>query len=323
MTATPAFARAGSWCCPAPAIWAPRRALRRHRYGRRSSRPAPGSSSPRHRACPSEGWGEVGGAHDGDENLRRTDLAGKPVDDHRHRVAGVIDKQLVAADMGLPHRDRQSRCPTAVQFAEARIAIPLGATLDVLVPQHCQGDVLALELAVNLSPIGLGTAPMALLGAGCREQRRPSALSVISAGNGQLNPALANRFRVNRTVDGATPTRRAISLSPTPAVVKRSTSRTWRIVVLSAGIRSPVQKQKERTLIGPAEAPPNRARSSRNTGRNHLGTPSDIKSECWATSSRIRGRLRPESASPERVASFTGLSRKNNLHTAYAVSRPD
>jgi len=54
----------------------------------------------------------------------------------------------------------------------------------------------------------------------CRPQRSAasSALSVISAGNGQLNPALASRFKVNRTVDGATPTRRAISLSPTPAV---------------------------------------------------------------------------------------------------------
>src|SRR6516164_5673290 len=123
-----------------------------------------------------------------------------------------------------------------------------------------------------------------------------SAVSVISAGNGQLNPALASRFKVNRTVDGETPTRRAISLSPTPAVLKRSTSRTWRIVVLSAGIHSPMQKPKERTLIGPAEAPLNRATSSRNGGRNHLGTPSDIKSEWWATSSRIRGRLPPESA---------------------------
>ena len=37
-------------------------------------------------------------------------------------------------------------------------------------------------------------------------------------------------------------------------------------------------------------------RSSRNGGRNHLGTPSDIKSEWLATSSRIRGRLPPESA---------------------------
>ena len=59
---------------------------------------------------------------------------------------------------------------------------------------------------------------------------------------------------------------------------------------------SPVQKPKERTLIRPAKAPFNRATSSRNAGRNHLGTPSDIKSEWWATSSRIRGRLPPESA---------------------------
>src|SRR3984893_4404790 len=100
-----------------------------------------------------------------------------------------------------------------------------------------------------------------------------SALSVISAGNGQVNPALASLFKVNRTVDGATPTRRAISFSPSPAVLKRSTSRTWRIVVLSAGIRSPVQKAKERTVIGPAEAPLNRATSSRNGGRKHLRTP--------------------------------------------------
>jgi hypothetical protein len=106
----------------------------------------------------------------------------------------------------------------------------------------------------------------------------------------------ASRFNVNRTVDGATPTRRAISLRPTSAVLKRSTSRTWRIVVLSAGIRSPMQKAKGADPNRPAETPLNRATSSRNAGRNHLGTPSEIKSEWWATSSRIRGRLPPESA---------------------------
>ena len=56
------------------------------------------------RLCPARlGIGEIGGAHDRDENLRRTDLTGEPVTDHRHRVAGIIDKQLVAADVGLPH----------------------------------------------------------------------------------------------------------------------------------------------------------------------------------------------------------------------------
>jgi hypothetical protein len=45
--------------------------------------------------------------------------------------------------------------------------------------------------------------------------------------NGQPSPAAARRFNVSRTVDDATPTRRAISLIATPAVFKRSTSRTW------------------------------------------------------------------------------------------------
>jgi hypothetical protein len=45
-----------------------------------------------------------------------------------------------------------------------------------------------------------------------------------------------------------------------------------------------------------AETPSNRATSSRNGGRNHLGTPSDIKSEWRARSSRNPGRLPSESA---------------------------
>jgi len=63
------------------------------------------------------------GAHDGDKDLRRLGLACQPVNDHRHRVASVIDKQLIAA-----------RGPDPVQLAEPRIPIPLGITLDVFVP---------------------------------------------------------------------------------------------------------------------------------------------------------------------------------------------
>jgi hypothetical protein len=44
--------------------------------------------------------------------------------------------------------------------------------LDVLVPQHRQGDVLALELAVDLGLIGLEVAAMTLLGADGRKQPR-------------------------------------------------------------------------------------------------------------------------------------------------------
>ena len=81
-------------------------------------------------------------------------------------------------------------------------------------------------------------------------------------------------------VGGATPTRRAISLSPTPAVLKRSTSRTRRIGILSAGIRSPVQKTKgadpnraSRGLAYLSEIIPEwRAKSSRNAERHQIGT---------------------------------------------------
>ena len=126
------------------------------------------------------GVGEVGGAQDGDKDLRRPGLAGQPVDDHRHRVAGVIDKQFVAAGMGLPHCDRDARRPPAVQLAKPRVAIAVAMPLDVLVPQDLQRDVLALQFAVNQRPVGLGTAPMPLLladgGEELRLQRRVSQL---------------------------------------------------------------------------------------------------------------------------------------------------
>jgi hypothetical protein len=52
--------------------------------------------------------------------------------------------------------------------------------LDVLVPQDLQRHVLAFQLAVNLGPIGLGAAAMALLGADGSEKLR------LQRGVGQL-----------------------------------------------------------------------------------------------------------------------------------------
>src|SRR5204863_4312847 len=83
----------------------------------------------------------------------------------------------------------------------------------------------------------------------------------------------------------------------------------------------PRAKPKGRTLIGPAEAPSNRARSSRNGGRNHLGTPSEIKSEWWATSSRIRGRLPPESARVDLKPRHRGSDTAHMRRTARCPSR--
>jgi len=50
-----------------------------------------------------------------------------------------------------------------VQLAEPRIAIPVGVPLDVLVPKDLQRDVLALQLAVNRRPVGLGATAVTLL----------------------------------------------------------------------------------------------------------------------------------------------------------------
>jgi hypothetical protein len=132
--------------------------------------------------------------------------------------------------------------PTAVQLAETEIAIAVGTPLDVLVPHDLQWDVLALQLAVNLGPIGLGSMAMALLGADGTDKLR------LQCGVGQfrrqrlVEPAVVSRCSVNRAVDDARFSCRAILLSETPVGLKRSTSRTWHIGVLSAA--PPWQKPK-------------------------------------------------------------------------------
>jgi hypothetical protein len=59
---------------------------------------------------------------------------------------------------------------------------------------------------------GLGEASVALLLADRGEELLLQRGVVISAGNGRPSPGAARRFNVSRTVDDATPTRRAISL---------------------------------------------------------------------------------------------------------------
>src|SRR5438445_9310845 len=96
--------------------------------------------------------GEARGTHHRDEDLCLAHLAGQPVDDHRYRVAGVVDEQLVATHVGLTHRDRELGFPASVQLAETGIAVALRMALDVLVPEDRQRDVLALELPVDGRP---------------------------------------------------------------------------------------------------------------------------------------------------------------------------
>src|SRR5205823_1173915 len=114
--------------------------------------------------------GEVGRAHDRDEDLRLVHLTGQPVDDHRHGVAGVIDEQLVATHMDLAHRDRELVFPASEELAEAGVAVALRIARDVLVPEDRQRDVLALQLPMDARPIGLDLPTVTLLRAGISEQ---------------------------------------------------------------------------------------------------------------------------------------------------------
>src|SRR5271169_6576687 len=170
-------------------------------------------------------------------------------------------------------------------------------SLDVLVPQDLQRDVLALQLAVHRRPVGLGETAVTLLLADsgkelCFQRRVDQFDRQWPAKPGGGKP-------LQRQPDGrwrhADPAGDLVAGHPggfQPKHVAHLAHRDplcWHRPL-------PWQKPKERTLSGPAETPSNRATSSRNGGRNHLGTPSDIKSEWWATSSRIRGRLPPESA---------------------------
>src|SRR5712671_6330097 len=108
---------------------------------------------------------------------------------------------------------------------------------------------------MNRRPIGLGEASVALLLADRGEEL------LLQRGVGHLGrqrpaePSGGKPLQCQPDRRRRHPTRRAISLIATPAVFKRSTSRTWRIAVLSAGIVPSHGKPKERTLSGPAETP--------------------------------------------------------------------
>ena len=108
-------------------------------------------------------------------------------------------------------------------------------------------------------------------------------------------PRTGGSSTLNRTVEGAVPTRRAISRVGIPADFNLITSRTWRIANLSVGIQVPLRKAERRDRIGariglvtPGDIIPEWwARSSRNGGRHQIGTVGEIIPESWAISSGI------------------------------------
>src|SRR5208282_79054 len=111
------------------------------------------------------GVGKARRAQHRHENLSRAPFASEPVDDDWHRVARVIHEQLLARSMGLAHNHRKLGGEAPIQLAEPAIAEAVRLLGDILLPEDRQGDVLALQLPVDPSPIGLRPPRRAGLGA--------------------------------------------------------------------------------------------------------------------------------------------------------------
>src|SRR3979411_1702363 len=96
----------------------------------------------------------------------------------------------------------------------------------------------------------------------------------MPTGKGQLSPASLIRLNGPRTVEAATPRRRAISRVGRPAEnFKRMISRAWRIATLSAGIIAPLDCQRrdlKQASGGARRHSSPRAASFRSGGRHHL-----------------------------------------------------
>ena len=90
----------------------------------------------------------------GDEQLRGQHLTSRAVD-HVQRRAGIVDEQLLAGDMGLPHGRRQPPLPGAKQLAEPAVAVALGVGGAMLLPHELQRYARPLQLAMDRRPVGL------------------------------------------------------------------------------------------------------------------------------------------------------------------------
>ena len=98
------------------------------------------------------GVGVVGRAQHGDEELDLGELAGGGIDDRR-LLAGVVDEQLLAGAMDLPHGQASVLEPPAVDLAVLRVAVPVRMVLEVLEVEQLQGDAGLAPFAVDVGAI--------------------------------------------------------------------------------------------------------------------------------------------------------------------------
>jgi hypothetical protein len=114
----------------------------------------------------------------------------------------------------------------------------------------------------------------------------PTRCRVISAGNGQLNLALASHFNGQSRRNPSAAGNLVVPNPGGPQTKHFGEGAHWHPLCWHPLPRAKSQRS----------GPCNRARSSRNGRRNHPGTSDEIESECLATSSRLRERLPSKAA---------------------------
>jgi hypothetical protein len=98
------------------------------------------------------GVGVVRRAQHGDEELDLGELAGGGLDDRR-LLARVVDKQLLAGAMDLPHGEAPALEPPPVNLAVLRVAVPVRVVLEVLEVEQLQGDARLATFAVDVRTV--------------------------------------------------------------------------------------------------------------------------------------------------------------------------
>ncbi len=96
--------------------------------------------------------GVVRRAQNGNEDLGLLDLASSTVR-HGHRLAGVVDEQLLSRRVGLAHRQRQPLAPAPVVVAEGAVLEAVLLPGLVLLPQQFQCHALAAQFVVDAQPV--------------------------------------------------------------------------------------------------------------------------------------------------------------------------
>jgi hypothetical protein len=188
--------------------------------------------------------------------------------------------------MVLAHHGREAALELPEEIAEAAVAVALGVDVPVLLPEHHEVDARPLRLTCKRGPVRLHAPTQARLDAGVRKE----ALFESRIGDlGTERPGEARRLcALEIVLDGGS---RDTEPSPDLACAHPLTGKAQHLSYLSHGQLSPgrhsvllmaVEEWMPRLLTRgkPRRRSPTRwPASSRNGGRDQIGTVADIASE--------------------------------------------